>query len=382
MARLDGAGDPLGAVERGLYVKPQTEIAEQVLARLELRPAATQLIVGGIGAGKTTQLHVARKRLVERDPDVLAIYLDVSVHQDLARIQPGSLMALCGLMIAEQSGSARAKEFHQSFEAWAHGNYWDNWELYQRDEIGSDYTFVPGVVTPPKPRLEKELQQRRDELRDFLAEEYPDRPIALFIDSLDRLADMPAFHTLVTQDITALSALGVGVVVVGPLRSLYGLERAITDHFDHFYRQSAMDLADDPANLAFLVDVLQKRADPAILPEPQCAELARLSGGVLRDLIRLTHQAVEEAYLAGADQVESPHVQRAADAFGRSLMMGLSAQELDKLREIQRSSTFVETEERDLALLVTRRVLDYQDRAIVRYRVHPTLETLLRQSAE
>jgi len=58
-------------------------------------------------------------------------------------------------------------------------------------------------------------------------------------------------------------------------------------------------------------------------------------------------------------------------------MMGLSAQELDKLRQLQKSATFIDTEERHLGLLVTRRVLDSQDQPGVHYRVHPTLERLL-----
>ena len=373
MARLDGAGDPERAVTQGLYVEQPGEVARQIVARLDLRPSATQLIVGGIGTGKTTQLHVARERLLERLPDAVAIYLDVSAHQDLARLQPGTLLALAGLQLAKWAEECKTtNSFRDSFTRWAHGRHADF-----PDFGDGDPDFIPGVVTPPDEGLPYELRYRRDELQEFIAESLSDREIVLFIDSLDRTTDMTAFQTLVEQDMVALSSTGIGLVVVGPLHAIYGLHRAVLDRFDRIYRQPAVNLAPDSDGLRFLVDILRKRVDADLLPDPGCHVLAHWSGGVLRDLIRLAHQAGEEAYVDGADRIDLHHVTRAADTFGRSLLMGLSADEIDKLRAIRNSGKFVETSEEDLALLVTRRVLDYQDGAAARYGVHPTLEPLL-----
>jgi hypothetical protein len=101
MARLDAAADPYQAIERKLYVDRPGSAAERIVRRLELKPASTHLLVGGIGCGKTTQLLIARDRLNDLG-DTLAIYVDVSRRLDLAKAKPGSLLAVAGLAIGEQ----------------------------------------------------------------------------------------------------------------------------------------------------------------------------------------------------------------------------------------------------------------------------------------
>ena len=72
-----------------------------------------------------------------------------------------------------------------------------------------------------------------------------------------------------------------------------------------------------------------------ILPEG-AARLVEVSGGVLRDLIGLARDAGEEAYLAGVETIGAAHADAAADAFGRTLMLGLAA---DDLAAHQRSTS-------------------------------------------
>ncbi len=192
------------------------------------------------------------------------------------------------------------------------------------------------------------------------------------------MTDLEAFQYVAEQDVAALSSIGIGLVLIGPLRVLYGLEREVAERFDQFYRQPAVDVARDAAGQGFLFEILRKRAPVDVLSDILCEEIVYLSGGVLRDLLRLAHQAGDEAYVDGAERIEAVHVMRAADAFGRSLMLGLNQKELDKLQHILATGQFVQTSEQDLALLVTRRILDYQDASgQLRYAVHPTLEQLL-----
>lgn len=47
------------------------------------------------------------------------------------------------------------------------------------------------------------------------------------------MTDHAAFSHVVEEDIAALHACGVGIVLVGPLRSLAGLGRLDADRFDH-----------------------------------------------------------------------------------------------------------------------------------------------------
>ena len=130
-----------------------------------------------------------------------------------------------------------------------------------------------------------------------------------------------------------------------------------------------------------MIRILRARADVAILPDDTCLQLAECSGGVLRDLITLAQAAGEEAYLAGADVITPEHVEIAADAFGRKHLLGLGPDELEVLQRVRTKGIFVQTSDKDLALLVTRRVLEYQN-GRPRYAVHPTIRPLLEQLAE
>lgn len=379
MARVNGAADPADAITQGFYITPRDSVALRIAARLDLQPASTHLVVGGVGSGKTTQLLVARNALCAEHPDALAIYVDLSRHQDLDRLQSGSLLALAGLMLCDAAPpSFEADALRKSFREWATGWLEDEYPPGPEPEDFGQ-VWVPGVVTPPRAPLIPSIEHKRAELGQFVAQTFAGRaPIVLLVDSLDRMSDLIGFQRLVEQDMAALTALGIGLVLVGPLRVLYGLEREVAERFDYLYRQPAVDVAQDGAGKGFLFDILRRRAPADILPDDACGLLVDYSGGVLRDLLRLAHQAGDEAYVDGADHITVVHVRRAADAFGRSLMLGLDEGAIAELHQVRATGRFVQTSEQDLALLVTRRILDYQDASgELRYAVHPTLGPLL-----
>jgi hypothetical protein len=377
MSRLDAAADPRLAIERGFYVsRPGRGNADQIAGRLELRPASTHLVVGGVGAGKTTQLLVARERLSSLG-DTHAIYIDISRHQDLRKLQPGVLLTLAGLEACAllKPGSDVHRVMEGRFKKWAHG-YQEYPELFEEPDF-----WVEGVVTPPAQNFEANIAQMREaleEVRVALTEQLPH--LVLLIDSLDRLSRLEPFTGILEQDVSAIASLGIGLVLVGPIQAIHGLQRLIADRFDYIYHQSFVDVQHDQVGRGFLLRVLRQRSPEELLPQPSCQQLVSFSGGVLRDLIHLARQAVEEAYLDGSDTVASNHVVTAADAYGRSLMIGLRQNEIEVLQRVRTQGSFVLTSEEDLALLATRRVLEYRE-AELRYVVHPTLEPLLKQLA-
>jgi hypothetical protein len=379
MARVNGAAAPADAITQGFYIMPKDSVALRIATRFDLQPASTHLVVGGVGSGKTTQLLVACEALRVEHPGALAIYVDLSEYQDLDKLQPGSLLALAGLTLCDAAApSDAAAALRQSFRRWATG-WLDDPDLPVPEPVDLGMVWVPGVVTPPRAPLIPNIERRRAELGQFMAQAFAGRaPIVLLVDSLDRMSDLAGFQRIVEQDMAALTSLGIGLVLVGPLRVLYGLERDVTERFDYLYRQPAVDVAQDRAGKRFLFEILRQRAPVDILPDDACERLVDFSGGVLRDLLRLAHQAGDEAYVEGADRIEVVHVKRAADAFGRSLMLGLDEGAIQELQEIRATGRFVQTSEQDLALLITRRILDYQDASgELRYAVHPTLEPLL-----
>jgi hypothetical protein len=378
MTRVAAAADPALAIERGLYVAPPNPISDLIVRHLEIDPTSRHLVVGGIGSGKTTQLLVATQEL-NALPDTRAVYVDVSRKQDLVKLQPGCLIALAGLALLEGQPLIDGDE-RKGFTSWANG-YW----LYPGDlgyyDEPDGAVQVEGVVTPPQPEWHEIPSMQVDHLAHFAdIERQAGRQFIVLFDSLDRTTNRSAFTQLIGQDIAALRRCNIGVVLIGPIRSLEGFGRLEVDSFDKLHVQSPIDVEQSPSGREFLFRVLRARAEASMLPDREALALVAASGGVLRDLISLAKAAGDEAYLSGAETIELGHVQAAADAFGRSLMIGLHKPEIDTLKHLRSSGGFVWTTDDDLALVATRRVLEYPHRT-PSFSVHPTIVPLLDQKA-
>lgn len=387
MRQLD-LTDAEEVIRKGMYVAPaEGGVAERLVPSVALRPYASHVLVGGIGAGKTTQLLVAADLIQARCPDTWAVYVDVSRRHRLAELTPGVLVALAGLVIegivrpnvmAPRFGK-QPSEVHLALDRvrrWAKGEHVHPAYLEDGAYEGDAMVWVDGLLKPPEP-LSEQLSGNLDDietLRDALPE--GKRNVTVLFDSLDRLEDVDTFIRCVEQDLRALRRLGIGVVMTAPLQAMFGAKRADLDRFDVVLQQPAVDVTNDASGLAFLTDVLARRAPNGLLSSDAAEALSRASGGVLRDLIGLARSAVEEAYMRGADAVDVDSVRLAIDRFGRKRMLGLRSNEIDLLDRVRRTGRFVPTTDDEVALLVTRRVLEYEEDG-TRFAVHPTLVPLI-----
>jgi hypothetical protein len=249
------------------------------------------------------------------------------------------------------------------------------------DDAPDDWVSIPPVISlPPRPvtpSLSSGENAALKTLTDALRSRVPQ--VALLFDSLDRVVDLDAFEEIVRDDIAVLRTLGIGVVLVGPLKLLYGTWRPIAAPFDKLYHVSWVDPA-EPDGRELLLRVLRTRSPENLLSDEGAVRLVEVSGGVLRDIIGLARDAGEEAYLAGDETILSAHVDAAADTFGRTLMLGLAEDDLATLQRLRTQGSFVPVSDRDLALVMTGRALEYRNGA-TRYAVHPTIRPLLEQLA-
>lgn len=391
MARMNPVADPALAIRDGLHVdRPGSSVAEQLAARLELEPASTHLVLGGTGSGKTSELLRAVTLLRERLSEAgdLIEYIDVSRLHDLAASRfSGVLVDSAGLALAagvEQRGLAEATPAQQlavkALRKHAHGEgAWlspedDEWEDYnearQPDMV---YRRGQGTLIPAEQPIPEDLESLIPHLR-LLRASYPGESAhAIFLfDSLDRLGDPARFREAVEHDLRVLKTVGIGVVVVGPIRFITAGDRKVTDLFDQTHFQLPVDPG-EAAGLAFLTTVLRRRAGPELLPDECLEPLALASGGVLRDLISLAKSAGQEAYAAGHEPIALADVARAVDAFGRNLAVGLDFTHIKLLKHLRQGAGFVIRGERETSLLETRRVLLYESGWVV----HPALAPLL-----
>jgi hypothetical protein len=379
MARVAAAAEPSLAINQGLYVSPPHAISDVVVRHLEIDPTSRHLVVGTIGSGKTTQLLVATEAL-NALPDMCAVYIDVSRRQDLVKLRPGCLVALAGLALLDNlEGLTEPSPYPMWFKHWALG-YTEDPRAY--DEDGDfDGVQVEGVVTPPRADWHEIAANQVERLAEFAdAMRASGRQFVVLFDSLDRTTNREAFTQLVDQDIAALRRCEIGVVLIGPIRSLEGFGRLDVDRFDKLHVQGPIDVAQDDAGREFMFRVLRVRVDEAMLGDREALAIVAASGGVLRDLISLAKAAGEEAYLHGSDVITMAHVEAAIDTFGRSMMVGLHKAELDTLKHLRDGGGFVWTTDEDLSLLATRRVLEYPRRQ-EQFSVHPTIVPLLDKKA-
>ncbi len=307
-------------------------------------------MVGGVASGKTTQLYVARERL-KAVGDVCAIYMDVSLLIEPNEVKVGQFVFLAGRALSrELSGDQRTDEVDAALAVLRKFHSYSNRELV-------DST---GIVA-------EALRQRCPH-------------IVPLIDSLDRMSNLARFAGIVEDGISALRSLGIGIIIIGPLTALYGLQRTTLDRFDRTWHLPTVDVQNDADGREFLLAVLRARDTDGLLADEAAVRLAALSGGVLRDLIGLTQAAAEEAYVDGAEHIRAEHVDLAADQLGRKHLVAVDSEQLAVLQRVRTQGTFVQTSEKDLALLATRRVLEYAN-GKPRFAVHPTLEPLLAQIA-
>jgi len=387
MARMNPVTDPETALREGLYVAPPgRSVADALATRLELEPASTHLVLGGIGSGKTSEVLRAAERIQSSVTDAgdLVEYCDVSqVHDMQSASWTGVLTTLVGLSLAEACSESVVPKSPEAMaiktvRQYAHGRtvrHWPHDDGYDYDDDdGSVIEHVAGILESPDRPLPIELDFMIEHVGVLKNACLGEGKHAIFLfDSLDRLAEPERFREAVEHDLRALKSIGIGVVVVGPIRFMAGVDRAMGNLFDKTHYHLAAD-PKQPEGRAFLVEVLRRRAASEMLPDTCLEPLACASGGVLRDLLSLAKRAGEEAYAFGNDHVTPDDVTRAADAFGRALAVGLDDEQVKILRHIRSTGGFVVRGERELSLLETGRVLLYEG---PRWVVHPTLAPLL-----
>jgi hypothetical protein len=374
MSALDGA-KPAGSY----YVSPPGAVSQRVTGRLLLQPGCSLAVLGGIGSGKTSAM-LASKRDLGEHPDWFATYVDVAMRHDLSEIKPGTVLAAIGLTLLDQlkaSEDEEVKKAKASFRRWSRGYSFDPGD--PSDYYDDGLAWAPGLLKPPERPFYGNIDEMIAALRVLLASLASNAEhCVIFVDSLDRIASTADFGAACEQDIRALGRIAA-VVVSAPLRLLFSADRHVLDTFSDFFHQSASNPSTS-TGLDFLKQVVLARIGADIVTAQSAEALARKSGGALRDLVVLSRGAAELAYLDGGDMIERHHVTASADAFGRKLLLGITESESERLKRLARSGSFVSISDEDVGLLVSRRILEYQN-GRTKYEVHPTIRPLLQEGS-
>jgi hypothetical protein len=381
-------------IEAGLvYEDLHNSLFRNLAARADLELGSRQLLVGGVGSGKTTELLLAERWLVQQG-HLWPLYIDISAETDLSSLSSGSLLAGFGLHLAarllgggpppglEADKVAGLQKAYRQINQYAYGKivFFPGPEppanVYDPEYLGEGYfQDIPGKLGPVFPPLTRDVQEIGKPLEQFLsaAREMGKDVVAVF-DGLDRLLDSTKFWSVVQQDLRVFRQIGVSVISTAPISVLFGsvgVGQPVSDYFDKVHHLPAIivDPKGDPLQV-----ILATRKGYEMLDDRGVELICQFSGGVLRDLISLARDSAEEAYISDHDSIAEFDIAKVVQQLGTAYLRGLGPEQIKTLLDLERTKSFQVSKLTNLELLVTRRVLEYSP---TDFRVHPALLSVI-----
>jgi Cdc6-like AAA superfamily ATPase len=358
----------------------------------ELNRGSQMALVGGIGSGKTTELWLTMK-LLRRHADAINVFVDLAELTDLNELNPGALLIAVGLQLYLKVKKAQrtddVKAAYQKLKNLATGGTsWVEADESQNDDYEPDQDDAPPMTpihTPPllKPRFPAIHRQVAD-IQAILWEIIPsfievDAQITVIIDGLDRLIGTDRFREFAEQDLRALRDFPITVIVAVPLSLWFDKSRFLQDYFDEM-RHIPAAIA-DPSESTFLRDILLRRGAEEVMDGAEVDEIARSSGGVLRDLITLARASAQTAYREDKDRITPDHVQSAVRQLGKRYLVGLGRTHRIRIQRLLKNEEFSLDTPVSIELLINRQVLEHFSQGRDIFAVHPALIRVLEETA-
>jgi hypothetical protein len=381
IAAFDGAADPMNAISKGYFIEePHQSSTNALFKRISLRPQSKILLIRGIGSGKTTQL-LRLQQIFQEAPDtgIYPHYVDVTEYTKPSDLQVGTLDAIVALelmAILEEKGFKIDEDRKTSVQKIAYG-YTRTEGLFPFSALlgGGTLREVPGVLNlPPRSTdsLHRLAQVISSLVKDFKTQLHQ-IPYFLF-DGLDRFDEAEKFIRMALSD---LQTSEVGFAIVGAASLFYAtFISSIDSIFNHIEYRFAFDVKQSESTMKFFERILIARSGQDFFQKDVLEDLINLSGGILRDLINLTQESIQEAYLSDAKIVDREHVEKAVRSMGRAKILGLNNKQYSTLKNLVNTKLDVPTSPEEIYFLSTGKILEYgfPER---RFDLHPVLKEIL-----
>jgi hypothetical protein len=380
MSAFEGTSNPQRAVERGFYVNLPNSPIRELTRRIEVNPSSTRILLGGIGAGKTTQLLLTQSALNELE-DIQAIYVDVSLFTDISNLQAGALIAIAGLGLINILGDMKntiLEDCKKRIEKVARG--YSETVVYVPDEslqpweeqISLDYQGILSLYNE-KQKIRESLVQDLSTLKEAVKQKIAKEIVFLF-DGLDRMADPQLFFESALNDARIVKEIaGIGSIIVGSVAITQIQRETIKGLLVYL---PYLDVFDSVEAKQFFIDIMEVRDPDNIFTSDARSLLISCSGGVLRDFISISQMSIEEAYLDGDDRITVQHVEQAILPFIRLKIMGLNDSDMNILRLFLNRKSSFPTSSKHLELLHTGHILEYRYPK-PRFIVHPAIASVI-----
>jgi len=394
LERLNPIASLRTVIQQDLIVPPgsdprdpaQPQIHEAFASAAELQPGSQMALVGGIGSGKTTELHLTLDRL-KRYPDAVNLHIEAAEFTDFAQTNPAAMLAAIGLRLFARyrklfgEPSDELEAVHTKLRELGLGK--TEWYPYDPEDFGADSGFpveIPGLMKPRFAPLKEQVSEVANLLQTILLPFLEHgKQVTVIVDGLDRLIEPVRFREFAEQDLRAVRGMKVSMILAAPLLLWYDKTRFLQDYFDVVKHIPAA--AVDPKESVFLKDILKRRGAGDLMSARSIAEICQFSGGVLRDLLTLAQSAAQYAYRDAEDRIARKHVQAAIRQLGNRYLVGIGSPQRRLIQRLQREGRFSTQDSASRELLVNRQVLEYSKGGRDYFKVHPALANVLPQPA-
>jgi hypothetical protein len=379
-------GDLIVAPEHDPRDPDQPPIHVAFANSAELNRGVQMALVGGIGSGKTTELWLTAK-LLRRHPDAINMLIDLAEMTDLNGLNPGAILIAIGMQLYRRIKKPERSEgvnlAFQELQKLANGTTkWIEAEYLDNDDPRPELVPIrtPGLLKPRFPPIQRQVEEVTALVSEIvLPLMESDAQITVLIDGLDRLFKPEKFREFAEQDLRALRAFPISIIVAAPLMLWFDKDRFLQDYFDDVKHIPAA--ISDPEESDFLNQVLLRRGAGDVMDESEVSEMTRFSGGVLRDLITLARTSAEAAYREDQDRIDAPHVRSAIRQLGKRYLVGLGRTQKARIRRLMDNEGFSAEDPTFRELLINRQVLEYFKNGSDSFAVHPALAEVLPESS-
>ena len=392
----------------------RVEYGREVLVRLKREVEASdqrgKLIFGGPrGCGKTTLL---KQFSVEMQEKYFVVFFSLADLIEMSDVSHVKILYSIGLMLLSKASIVKipvADDIKKTLIGWIETTRKTTGETQTKAEMGFGGDFLKFISAKlQQERTFREEVERNYERKisdlvqklDRLAAQvqtHTKKPVLVVIDDLDKL-DLSVIEPIYRQNIKALFSPAFKMVLTIPVSAIQepsvmgaltseGIVRPQLFPVTKFYpRQDCHNpnAVPNEKHIKLFESVLDKRFPQGLLNPQTARKLVLMSGGVMRELVRLGRECCTECMVQleidpDCDQIEiddqilAAAVRNLRNDFARQLQPSF----YDVLAQVYNTLKPVEGEE-FVKLLHGLMVLEYENDALW-YDVHPLVQDLLRR---
>jgi energy-coupling factor transporter ATP-binding protein EcfA2 len=287
----------------------------------DLEPDGKLIFTGHRGCGKSTLLNELAQNMDEQGHFVT--FFSIADMVEMSAVNHINLLYSIALQLLHRADAeqvAISESVQASLRTWftqtKSRTYTD--QLRQEVGLGGDFfkLFTAKLQKEDSFREEiKETYERRvsdltqhiDQIAAAI-QSVTGKEVLVIIDDLDKL-DLPVVETIFSDNINALFSPRIRILFTIPIAvvrdtrlkgTLDSLCQVVLLSVTKFYPQDVAhqpDAAPIEKNVAILEQVLRKRIEPDLIESETLRQMVLLSGGVLRELVRLGKECCRECRL-------------------------------------------------------------------------------------